>query len=43
MAGSAPIDEREGGDDACIEPRAGDRIFPVAGEVVRALPPLPVP
>ena len=26
-----------------IEPRAGDRIFPVAGEVVRALPPLPVP
>jgi uncharacterized protein len=26
-----------------IEPRAGDRIFPVAGDVVRALPPLPVP
>jgi DNA ligase-associated metallophosphoesterase len=26
-----------------IEPRAGDRIFPVAGEIVRALPPLPVP
>jgi DNA ligase-associated metallophosphoesterase len=26
-----------------IEPRAGDRIFPVAGEVVRALPALPVP
>jgi DNA ligase-associated metallophosphoesterase len=26
-----------------IEPRAGDRIFPIAGEVVRALPPLPVP
>ncbi len=25
-----------------IEPRAGDRIFPIAGEVVRALPPLPV-
>jgi DNA ligase-associated metallophosphoesterase len=26
-----------------IEPRAGDRIFPVAGEAVRALPALPVP
>lgn len=26
-----------------IEPRAGDRIFPVAGETVRALPVLPVP
>jgi uncharacterized protein len=26
-----------------IEPRAGDRIFPVAGDTVRALPPLPVP
>ncbi len=26
-----------------IEPRAGDRIFPVAGDVVRAVPPLPVP
>lgn len=26
-----------------IAPRAGDRIFPVAGDVVRALPPLPVP
>lgn len=26
-----------------IEPRAGDRIFPIAGEAVRALPPLPVP
>lgn len=26
-----------------IEPRAGDRIFPIAGEVVRALPSLPVP
>lgn len=26
-----------------IEPRAGDRIFPIAGEVVRALPALPVP
>jgi DNA ligase-associated metallophosphoesterase len=26
-----------------IEPRAGDRIFPIAGDVVRALPPLPVP
>jgi uncharacterized protein len=26
-----------------IEPRAGDRIFPVAQDVVRALPPLPVP
>jgi uncharacterized protein len=26
-----------------IEPREGDRIFPVAGDVVRALPPLPVP
>ena len=25
-----------------IEPRAGDRIFPVAGDVVRALPPVPV-
>ena len=25
-----------------IEPRAGDRIFPVAGEVVRALPALPL-
>jgi DNA ligase-associated metallophosphoesterase len=25
-----------------IEPRAGDRIFPVADNVVRALPPLPV-
>jgi DNA ligase-associated metallophosphoesterase len=25
-----------------IEPRAGDRIFPVADETVRALPPLPV-
>jgi DNA ligase-associated metallophosphoesterase len=25
-----------------IEPRAGDRIFPVAGEVVRAIPGLPV-
>lgn len=25
-----------------IEPRAGDRIFPVAGEVVRAIPALPV-
>ena len=24
-----------------IEPRTGDRIFPVAGDVVRALPPLP--
>jgi DNA ligase-associated metallophosphoesterase len=26
-----------------IEPRAGDRIFPIAGATVRALPPLPVP
>jgi DNA ligase-associated metallophosphoesterase len=26
-----------------IEPRAGDRIFPVADEVVRALPALPIP
>jgi uncharacterized protein len=26
-----------------IEPRAGDRIFPIADDVVRALPPLPVP
>jgi DNA ligase-associated metallophosphoesterase len=26
-----------------IEPRAGDRIFPVAQQAVRALPPLPVP
>jgi DNA ligase-associated metallophosphoesterase len=26
-----------------IEPRAGDRIYPIAGEAVRALPPLPVP
>jgi DNA ligase-associated metallophosphoesterase len=26
-----------------IDPRAGDRIFPVAGDVVRALPPLPIP
>jgi uncharacterized protein len=26
-----------------IEPRAGDRIFPIADELVRALPPLPVP
>ncbi len=26
-----------------IEPRAGDRIYPIAGDVVRALPPLPVP
>ena len=26
-----------------IEPRAGDRIFPVAGDVVRAIPALPVP
>ena len=26
-----------------IEPRAGDRIFPIAGETVRALPALPVP
>lgn len=26
-----------------IEPRAGDRIFPIAGDVVRALPVLPVP
>ncbi|MDB5912319.1 MAG: box helicase [Ramlibacter sp.] len=26
-----------------IEPRAGDRIFPIAGDAVRALPPLPVP
>jgi DNA ligase-associated metallophosphoesterase len=26
-----------------IEPRAGDRIFPIAGETVRALPGLPVP
>ena len=26
-----------------IVPRAGDRIFPVAGDAVRALPPLPVP
>jgi DNA ligase-associated metallophosphoesterase len=26
-----------------IEPRAGDRIFPIAGELVRALPVLPVP
>jgi uncharacterized protein len=25
-----------------IEPRAGDRIFPVAGEVVRAIPALPI-
>jgi uncharacterized protein len=25
-----------------IEPRAGDRIFPIADEAVRALPPLPV-
>jgi DNA ligase-associated metallophosphoesterase len=25
-----------------IEPRAGDRIFPVADDVVRAIPPLPV-
>lgn len=26
-----------------IAPRAGDRIFPIADDVVRALPPLPVP
>ena len=26
-----------------IDPRAGDRIFPIAGELVRALPALPVP
>jgi DNA ligase-associated metallophosphoesterase len=26
-----------------IDPRAGDRIFPIADDVVRALPPLPVP
>jgi DNA ligase-associated metallophosphoesterase len=26
-----------------IEPRAGDRIFPIAEDTVRALPPLPVP
>lgn len=26
-----------------IEPRAGDRIFPIAGQAVRALPRLPVP
>jgi len=26
-----------------IEPRAGDRIYPVAGDVVRALGPLPLP
>jgi DNA ligase-associated metallophosphoesterase len=26
-----------------IEPRAGDRIFPIAGDTVRALPALPVP
>jgi DNA ligase-associated metallophosphoesterase len=26
-----------------IEPRAGDRIFPVAGDVVRAIPVLPIP
>lgn len=26
-----------------IEPRSGDRIFPIAGDVVRALPSLPVP
>jgi metallophosphoesterase superfamily enzyme len=26
-----------------IEPRPGDRIFPIAGELVRALPALPVP
>lgn len=26
-----------------IAPRAGDRVFPVAGDVVRALAPLPVP
>ena len=26
-----------------IEPRAGDRIFPIAGDTVRALPGLPVP
>ena len=26
-----------------IEPRAGDRIFPVAGDLVRAMPVLPVP
>jgi DNA ligase-associated metallophosphoesterase len=26
-----------------IEPRAGDRIFPIAGDAVRALPVLPVP
>ena len=26
-----------------IEPRAGDRIFPIADDTVRALPPLPVP
>jgi len=25
-----------------IEPRAGDRIFPIAGEVVRAIPQLPI-
>ena len=25
-----------------IEPRAGDRIFPIAGEVVRAIPALPI-
>jgi uncharacterized protein len=25
-----------------IEPRAGDRIFPIANELVRALPPLPM-
>jgi DNA ligase-associated metallophosphoesterase len=26
-----------------IDPRAGDRIFPIAGDVVRAIPALPVP
>ena len=26
-----------------IEPRAGDRIFPIAGEAVRAIPALPIP
>jgi DNA ligase-associated metallophosphoesterase len=26
-----------------IEPRAGDRIFPIAGDTVRAIPALPVP
>jgi metallophosphoesterase superfamily enzyme len=26
-----------------IEARPGDRVFAIAGEVVRALPPLPVP